>query len=192
MPPVLRRPTPPLLTAAAVALALAGCGSSNKPSSSGKSAHGNQLLAFSQCMRAHGVTNFPDPGSAGGIQIGNGSGINPQAPSFRAAQAACSHLLPGGGPGNQKPTAQAMHQMVAMSACMRAHGVAGFPDPTEAKGSGPPNLNPADYSLVMVRDGIIIAIPKSIDPNSPGFQRASSVCGFGGGPGSGHAKAQGL
>jgi hypothetical protein len=187
----VRTAAAPPLIAAAIALALAGCGSSGKPKSSSRSAHANQFLAFSQCMRAHGVTNFPDPSSSGGIQIGNGSGINPSAPSFRAAQAACFHLLPGGGPGRGKPSAAAMHQMVAMSACMRAHGVTGFPDPTESSG-GPPNLNPADYSLVEDRGGVVLAVPKSIDPNSPVFQRASAACGFGGGPGSGHAKTHGL
>ena len=175
----------PLLTATvvALALALAGCGTSNKPSSSKRSAHANQFLAFSQCMRSHGVTNFPDPSSGGGINIGSSSGINPAAPSFRAAQSACFHLLPGGGPTRGKPSAQQMRQMTAMSECMRAHGVTGFPDPTEGTG-GPPNLNPADYSLVEDRGGAILAVPKSIDVNSPVFQQASAKCGFGGGPGS--------
>ena len=181
----------PLLTAAAIALALAGCGSSNKPRSSNRSAHANQFLAFSQCMRSHGVTNFPDPSSGGGIQIGNASGINPATPSFKAAQSACFHLLPGGGPPRGKPSAEVMQQMVSMSECMRAHGVTGFPDPTESSG-GPPNLNPANYSLVEDRGGAILAVPRSIDVNSPVFQHASAACGFGGGPGSGHAKAQGL
>src|SRR5438067_3344914 len=43
-------------------------------------------LKFSACMRAHGITNFPDPqASGGGITLGfrRGSGIDPQSPQFR-------------------------------------------------------------------------------------------------------------
>ena len=63
-----------------------------------------QALAFSQCMRAHGVKNFPDPQAAGGgvrLSIGSNSGIDPNSPQFQAAQRACKNLLPGGkgGPG---------------------------------------------------------------------------------------------
>ena len=80
-------------------LALAGCGSTDAASGtatdaaspSGKSPH--QALQFSQCMRAHGVTNFPDP-TGRGIQITPGSGINPQSPAFQTAQKTCDHTCP--------------------------------------------------------------------------------------------------
>jgi hypothetical protein len=55
-------------------------------------------LAFSACMRAHGVTNFPDPQTRGGgiaLQFKRGSGIDPQSPRFKAAQRACQSELPG-------------------------------------------------------------------------------------------------
>jgi hypothetical protein len=58
-----------------------------------------QALAFSACMRKHGVPNFPDPQfSSGGsvtMKIGSSSGIDPQSPQFQAAQKACQSLLPG-------------------------------------------------------------------------------------------------
>jgi hypothetical protein len=59
---------------------------------------------FSQCMRAHGVTDFPDPqsagsGNGGGISIqvsgGGGSDLDPNNPTFTAAQKACRALMPG-------------------------------------------------------------------------------------------------
>jgi hypothetical protein len=59
-------------------------------------------LAFSKCMRAHGVTNFPDPTfSAGGgigihIQAGSKSGLDPNNPTFQKAQQACQGKLPFG------------------------------------------------------------------------------------------------
>jgi hypothetical protein len=82
-------------------------------------------------MRSHGVPNFPDPSSGGGIQINSSSGINPFSPAFKAAQSQCAKLMPGGGPGaHGPPSEQAKQLMLAVSRCMRAHGVSGFPDPT--------------------------------------------------------------
>ncbi len=59
-----------------------------------------KLLAFSACMREHGVKDFPDP-SNGGLQIrvGPGSDLDPNNPTFQKAQHACKGNLPfkGGG-----------------------------------------------------------------------------------------------
>jgi hypothetical protein len=55
-------------------------------------------LEFSQCMRGHGVPNYPDPitGPTGGQAINLGpEGIDPSGPAFQAAQAACQKLFPG-------------------------------------------------------------------------------------------------
>jgi hypothetical protein len=55
-----------------------------------------QMLAFSQCMRAHGISGFPDPTFGGGgaqLRLGSQSGINPQSPAFQAAQKACGAPL---------------------------------------------------------------------------------------------------
>jgi len=54
-----------------------------------------QLLAFSSCMRAHGVKDFPDP-SNGGLQIAvhPGSDLDPNNPTFQKAQQACRKNLP--------------------------------------------------------------------------------------------------
>jgi hypothetical protein len=48
-------------------------------------------------MRAHGIKDFPDPTSQGGISIKvtPGSDLDPNNPQFKAANAACQHLLPG-------------------------------------------------------------------------------------------------
>lgn len=61
----------------------------------------NAALKFSECMRSHGIQNFPDPVEHGGnIQIGPGpdSGIDQNSAQFKAANKACQLLLPGGGP----------------------------------------------------------------------------------------------
>ncbi len=64
-----------------------------------------KALRFAECMRAHGVSNFPDPqvsstpGGGVGVRIGGAkSGINPQAPAFKSAQRACGSII-GRAPG---------------------------------------------------------------------------------------------
>ena len=54
-----------------------------------------QLLAFSKCMRAHGIKDFPDP-SNGGLKLraGAGSDLNPDNSQFQSAQQACRANLP--------------------------------------------------------------------------------------------------
>ena len=170
-------PAKPLLLAAALltALALAACGgSSSSPGSGAKlaAAHG-RFVAFSQCMRAHGVPNFPDPSSSGGIQITQGSGVNPFSPAFKAAQGKCRKLLPGGGPGGGKPSAQTEKQMLAISVCMRAHGVTGFPDPTTTPPSGT-----GAFTQVIGRGGVFLEVPNTIDVKSPAYQHAANICNF--------------
>jgi len=157
----------------ACAVAIAACGSSSKPTTTAGSTHYDAALAFSKCMRTHGVTNFPDPSGSGGINIPSGSGINPFSPVFKASQSACAKSLPNGGPGNQHPSAQAMAAARQTSECMRTHGVTGFPDPTLK-----PPSSPAGYSLLEDRGGVVIAVPSTINPNSPAFMQAAKACQF--------------
>ena len=159
------------LAALACGLTLAACGGSSKAKH--RTSMNNAMLAMSKCMRAHGVTNFPDP-NGHGINLG-GTGINPFSPAFRAAQTVCFKLLPGGGPNNQKASAAQIRQADATAQCMRDHGVTGYPDPIIA--TGPPHLNPALYGSIQAGGGIIIAIPKSINEQSPAFVKAQKICG---------------
>ena len=56
-----------------------------------------QLLAYSQCIRDHGVPNFPDLGQGDQSPApGNGVPINPSSPQFQAASTVCQRLLPAG------------------------------------------------------------------------------------------------
>ena len=53
------------------------------------------MLQFAQCMRSHGVPNFPDPSfrsGTAGFLVHQGSGIDPQSPSFKSAQSACGSI----------------------------------------------------------------------------------------------------
>jgi hypothetical protein len=56
------------------------------------------LLKFAQCMRGHGVPDFPDPTLSGQGVSGNfnGADIKANSSQFQAAVSACQHLVPGG------------------------------------------------------------------------------------------------
>ena len=50
-------------------------------------------LKFAQCMRSHGVPNFPDPSTAGVVHLG--AGVDMSSPQFQDAQKVCQSLVPG-------------------------------------------------------------------------------------------------
>jgi hypothetical protein len=175
----------------ALAVAAAGCGGTNPPgiadvagaptttSSSSQSPSpgglssgsggGAQLtmkmtngVKFSQCMRSHGVPNFPDPGSSGSIQIGPSSGIDPGSPKFQAAQSACQKLMPHGGMPTPEQVQKMQRAALAFSRCMRAHGLANFPDP--------------DFSGGHISMRINANGKNGLDPNTPTFRHAQQAC----------------
>lgn len=54
-----------------------------------------QWLAFSRCMRAHGITDFPDPSNGRPPNIQAGGGLNPNDRRFRTAETVCKRHLAG-------------------------------------------------------------------------------------------------
>jgi hypothetical protein len=60
----------------------------------------SQLVKYAQCMRAHGVPNFPDPHTTnGGIGVPSGisfdlsgSGVDGKSPQYTSANQACKYL----------------------------------------------------------------------------------------------------
>ncbi len=165
-----------LLLLVGSALALAACGSSTTITAAGSTSTSTQALAYMDCMRSHGVPNLPDPGPEGDIQLSPSSGINTSSPAFKAAQTKCAKLLPAGSSGGLgAPSAQDIEQMLALSKCMRAHGVSGFPDPT----LGPPPPDPREFSIAIGRGGVSLLVPKTIDVSSPAFKHAATTCRFG-------------
>jgi hypothetical protein len=113
---------------------------------------------FSACMRKHGVANFPDPDGQGVIRIHSGTGIDPGSPAFRSARTACDKLLPNGGQPTPAQIARQQQQLLAFSACMRAHGLKDFPDPSNGG------------LQIQVHPGSDLA------PNNPTFQKAQQAC----------------
>jgi hypothetical protein len=115
-----------------------------------------EQLAYSECMRAHGVSNFPDPDSQGRIVY---QGTQGDSATFQHAQSACASKQP-------KPTAaqqaQAMAAALRISECMRAHGIKDYPDPSSSGGRISMQINGSAGS--------------DLNPNNPAFQRAQKIC----------------
>jgi hypothetical protein len=116
-----------------------------------------QGAKFAACMRSHGLPNFPDPDAQGNIQFGSAEGIDPRSPKFRSALTPCRTLLPHLGPPTAAQLAQVEEQLLAFAKCMRARGIADFPDPS---GAGLPLTRPHG----------------DLDPNSPRFQADYRAC----------------
>jgi hypothetical protein len=130
----------------------------------GESSPGSQAVAYSACMRSHGVANFPDPkisthGNEGSVAIGVTPAITGN-PHFKSAQQTCNKLLPGGGPGegsNHQITPQEQSRYLKAAACIRSHGNPNFPDPTFSGG------------------GVHIA-HQGLNESSPAFKAAVHAC----------------
>jgi RimJ/RimL family protein N-acetyltransferase len=161
-----------LAAAILAAVLLAGCGGSSSSGGAHVNSYVKIALAYSRCMRSHGVPDFPDPNSQGNlvIQGSPGSDLAPGAPAFQAALKACGPL-----PSSVTPVQedQEFSKSLKAAACMRANGVPNMPDP---KLVGP------------ARDPTI-RLPLGNLPGSPAFQRAAKKCGApsaftGGGPAS--------
>ena len=156
------------LAAFSCAVALAACGSSHKPSGTTGSGTHSRALEFANCMRAHGVSNFPDPNpGGGGFDIGQG--INPQSPAFRSGRLACARLAPGGGGGGVRATASQFLAALRFAKCMRTHGFSHFPDPTRV--DSPPG------PILIVANGLFFRVSTAFDPNTAAVKHAVGACG---------------
>jgi hypothetical protein len=120
----------------------------------------SKMLEFAQCMRSHGVSNFPDPSAtppsaspSGGMSY-LGDSFDPNTPTYEAASAACAKYA-NASPVTPAGAAQVLAEQLRYAQCMRAHGVPDFPDPSPSGGSD---------------------IPSSIDQNSSAFQAAQNAC----------------
>ncbi|HXA55452.1 MAG TPA: hypothetical protein VNV37_11330 [Solirubrobacteraceae bacterium] len=120
-----------------------------------------KMVAFAQCIRSHGVPDFPEP-SEGKLLIKGTSknGLNPGSPQFQAAMKACRSLAPAQKLSPQQ-TAAMQAQALKFSECMRSHGVPNFPDPKFEGGGVRMSLH---------------AGPGGINPQSPQFQAAQKAC----------------
>jgi hypothetical protein len=126
--------------------------------------------AYAQCIRTHGIADFPDPDRSGNIDLkglhpGPGSDLDPDDPRSQAAAKACEALRPTGfSPGSDSVSATARRRAQAralrFSRCMRSHGVPNFPDPDSDGGLSAHSIRSA-----------------GLGPASPQFRTALTACG---------------
>jgi hypothetical protein len=113
---------------------------------------------FEQCMRAHGVSlgNPPTPSPAtpsiGMSYLGNS--FNPNSRTYERASAACQKYAVAE-PVTPSAAAKVETDQLRYAFCMRARGIANFPDPSANGG---------------------FTIPKSIDRNSRRLTAAERAC----------------
>jgi hypothetical protein len=151
--------------AVATVIAVAGSNALSSASSGGDPGQAKMQDAarFADCVRSHGVPDFPDPSSPREFKLSMSpdGGGKPRSPAFQAAQTACEHVLPSGGPPKLS-AAQRHTQLVAgqaLARCMRARGIANFPDPT------------SDGQLTHE-----MLAAAGVDPRQPTVLRAADAC----------------
>lgn len=122
-----------------VSCLVAACGSSSPgPKSarvggasgtgSGESKQYVDAVKFSRCMRAHGVSQFPDPSNPVGWSSAAIDALNASSPAFNSATKTCDSLLPNEGQPTSADFEQTVVSGVKVAKCMRAHGI-DMPDP---------------------------------------------------------------
>jgi hypothetical protein len=150
------------LVLSSLAVVVAGCGAGTHPAvvnlgaTTGAIAskpvvpNGGSFQLFADCMTRHGVTATIGRGGHGVSIVGS-----PGQSQLDAAQTACREYMPGGGPPTLTPAQEARSRaaLFTFAKCMRAHGVASFPDPTS---------NVLD--------------PGNVDASTPQFKTALSAC----------------
>jgi hypothetical protein len=174
-----------VIAAGVLALLAAAC-SGGKPSPArsggrpkvGGSATSPSAVAYSGCMRSHGVPKFPDPDpdpGGGRLPKTDARQLGVSTSQLQAAQRSCQPLLPTGGSSDQQaeqcfnagncPQALVEQIMTAQrkyAQCMRSHGLPKFPDPSlDSQG----------------RPVFVISISKNgFDPHSAQYMAKEDLC----------------
>lgn len=120
-------------TAAAVvtaALLAAACSGSASSKDGGRSPASRSTVAFAQCVRSHGVPNYPDPESNGNLPKETPQQLGVSSSQLQSATQPCEHLLPSSGGRTAAQVQQEWSGMLSFARCMRSHGVPNWPDPT--------------------------------------------------------------
>lgn len=126
-------------TPAAAALAVlallvaAGCGSSGSGSATATTSGSTttartKAVRFSECMRTHGVADFPDPDKNNDYNYG----VSVSEVVWTRAVGACRALQPPGTLSSKRTRTQQSHALT-FAQCIRAHGVKDFPDPVNGE-----------------------------------------------------------
>ena len=120
-----------LVALALVALIGAGCGSNDTAhttatatASPKQESAREKAVKFAECIRAHGVADFPDPNAKNEFEYG----VSVTPAVWKRASTACKDLQPPGTlSGKRTPKEQS--GALKFAQCMRDNGVKDFPDP---------------------------------------------------------------
>jgi hypothetical protein len=159
------------------AAACSGPSAADGSTGRGGSSASASAVAYSACMRSHGVLRYPDPTAEGNLPKGGGEAFGVGASSFQAAQRACQAQLPptggsfiqqfqqcvSGGVCPQPLVQRALTEQRTFARCMRSHGVPNFPDPRIGP-NGAPYFPASDAGLT--RD----------ETHSSGFRSKEETC----------------
>jgi hypothetical protein len=147
------RPLAAVAMVALISVMSAGCGS-NAPSETGTASTGagstgasnasnsattssgadkkltarDKAVRFAECIRAHGVSDFPDPNEKN--EFDYGVSVTPAV--WKQATTACKDLQP---PGtlSSKRTSKQQSAALRFAECIRENGVKDFPDPVNGE-----------------------------------------------------------
>ena len=122
-----------------------------------------KALAYAKCMRAQGITNFPDPtvqdsATSKAVGFNLDAGIDTHSSQFQSASKKCQKQT-GFGHISAAQLQQGMNAMLKYAECMRSHGITSFPDPFENS-----------HQIGFNTSGT------GIDQNSPRFKAANKTC----------------
>lgn len=184
----LWRPTTAVVLGLLASVAIAACGGSSPAGSSAGSA-AKTGLKFAACVRAHGVPDYPDPLSSGAQTGTSGGGSTPppgkvsidgrvlSEPSQVVATAAneCKKYSPDSQYGprySDAQLAQLQTAALAMSKCMRAHGL-NYPDLTVGRGPGGHGFEVGFAAAVGATTASRVS---RVNIRSPAFKAADIAC----------------
>jgi hypothetical protein len=153
------------LAVSALMLAACSSGSTSPPvahlavSSNIATSANDGIHLAGECLREHGLANFPDPavvadGPAAGRVILDKSALkNYPVTVVNQAMTACSVVLDQAGLLTGQGSAvspQEIQERLALARCIRAHGVSNFPDPNPTTGdvTPPPGLTKTSPSIL--------------------------------------------
>ena len=158
--PPWQRVGPLIVVLVMVSALAAACGDKGSPgvasvgstTTSAPSSARRSGVLYASCMRAHGVTNFPDSAISvndGRVELDVPRNMKSGA-QFASASRACQRDLPGDGAPAKHVNIQ---EELEFANCMRSHGITDFPDPLPSGGFNIPG-----------------------NTNSPQFEAAENAC----------------
>jgi hypothetical protein len=125
----------PLVALALVSVISAGCGSNARSETGSTGSTGNKnatdqdkAVKFAECIRGHGVPDFPDANAKG--EFVYGVSVSPAV--WKKAVDACKDLQP---PGTLSAKRSPKQQTASLkfAQCIRDNGVKDFPDPANGE-----------------------------------------------------------